>query len=325
MLSLTPLFPKLALLLITATISSESLLALDSQHIFLLTNGKNHTEIPFSLVNNLIVVEVVIGRKPMNFILDNGTSNPVIFHKKYLKELAVTLGHEITFQGVGAKRSVQATTFYGPSLHLSGVATDRIGMVVLKKNPFAQLKGKKTIHGVLGSTLFRSFIVEIDYPNQTLRLHQQATFLAPDHYQSVPMKVVAGRPYISALVQGKLSVTEMDLLLDLGFNNSLLLQLGDSMAKKKFTKSVTTRIGAGYGGSLIGRKGTIPSVLIGSNYYENVATIVPVSQSISWKKIGSGIQRMGSVGNTMFKDTSIIINYPEEKFYAACPESLRMN
>ncbi|WKN41754.1 hypothetical protein [Tunicatimonas pelagia] len=273
------------------------------------------------MVNNLIVVEVVVASKrPMNFILDNATSNPIIFHKNYIKGLSLALGNKISVRGAGDGKAVGATTISGTSLHLSGVATDRIGMVVLDRNPFSKLKGnQKTIHGVLGSTLFRSFIVEIDYPNQVLRLHQHKSFSPAANYQAVPMQVITGRPYLSALVQGQTATVEMNLMLDLGFNNSLLLQLSDSLLQKMMTKAKTAKVGVGYNGILRGKKGLIPSVLIGPGYYEEVTTIAPFTQSLPQRELTPGIPRMGSIGNTMFKDTSIIFNYPERTFYIACP------
>ncbi|MEM6840965.1 MAG: hypothetical protein AAF632_01960 [Bacteroidota bacterium] len=310
--------------LLTLIIVFTSSLQASPQHIFLLTNGQTHAEVPFTLVNNLIVVEVVIAsERKMNFILDNGTANSVIFHRKYIKGLPLNLGRRITFRGAGVNNATRATQITGTSLHLSGAATDRIGMVVLDKNPFIHLQSKRTtIHGVLGSTLFRSFIVEIDYPNQLLRLHQHESFLAPDQHQALPMKVIKGKPYLSALVQGEQATMEMNLMLDLGFNNSLLLQVDNSLARKMMSQSRTATIGVGFSGKMTGRKGTVPAVLIGSAYQERVATIAPFFRSLPNVDPVLGMKRMGSVGNTLFQDTSIILNYPEEQFYIACPEPL---
>lgn len=321
MLSLIPLLPRLISLLAIVLMLPYSLRAIPFQPIFMLTNGLTYVEIPFTLVNNLIVVEVVVaGKRPMNFILDNATTNPVIFHKDYIRGLPLALGNKITVRGAGKGRAVQATLISGTSLHLSGAATDRIGMVVLDKNPFAQLRGgRKKIHGLLGSTLFRSFIVEIDYPNQVLRLHQHENFSETNDYQSLPMKVVNGRPYLSALVQGELTTMEMNLMVDLGFNNALLLQLSDSLVRKLITKPKTAKVGIGLNGILKGKKGAVNSILIGPSYYEEVATIAPFAKSLPTQELSPGIPRMGSIGNTMFQGTSIIFNYPEEKFYIACP------
>ncbi|MGB3585669.1 MAG: hypothetical protein WBA23_03960 [Tunicatimonas sp.] len=301
-----------------------SLLAATSQPIFMLTNGQTYVEIPFTFVNNLIVVEVVVaGKRPMNFILDNATTNPVIFHKDYIRGLPLALGNKITVRGAGNGKSVRATLISGTSLHLSGAATDRIGMAVLDKNPFAHFKGgRKKIHGLLGSTLFRSFVVEIDYPRQVLRLHEYENFSVTDNYQSLPMEVVNGRPYLSALVQGKLATMEMNLMLDLGFNNALLLQLSDSLIQKLIIKPRIAKVGVGINGILKGKKGAVNSVLIGPGYYEKVATIAPSARSLPKQELSPGVFRMGSIGNTMFRGTSIIFNYPEEKFYIACPEPL---
>lgn len=287
------------------------------QHIFHLTNGLNSAEVPFRLVNDLIVVDVVLaGKKHLNFILDNGTSNPVIFQPDYLQGLNLNKGSKIIFRGAGTGNAVKATVITGTSLHLSGVATDRLGMVVLDRNPFDGLRFEKTkVHGVLGSTLFRSFITEIDYPNKIIRFHRHDSFICPPNFQSIPMKVVNGKPYVEAWVSGDNAELKANLMIDLGFNNSLMLQLPDSMTNRLIAKYRISRIGVGYSGVLKGKSGRVASMQIGSRCIEEVIAIAPFSRSFPEQPIDSELARAGSIGNTLFQNTSIILNYPDETFY----------
>ena len=106
MLPSSSLLSRLASLIIAIFVFPSLLLA-NPQHIFLLTNGQTHAEIPFTLVNNLIVVEVVVaGKRPMNFILDNGTANPVIFQRNHIRGLPLNLGRRITVRGAGVGKAV---------------------------------------------------------------------------------------------------------------------------------------------------------------------------------------------------------------------------
>ena len=303
------------LLCLTVSLGAMS----SSQHIFHLTNGLTSAEVPFRIIKNLIVVEVLLGgKKPLNFILDNGTSNPVIFQPNYMQGLKLPLGTRIFFRGVGDGRAVKATVIPKASLHLSGVATDRIGMVVLDHNPFGRLKyGDTEIHGVLGSTLFRSFITEIDYPNRVIRLHQHDSFVCPANYQALPMKVVKGKPYLNVQIQGTTTEISADLMIDLGFNNSLLLQLPDSLLDQFLIKPRVSRIGAGYSGIVKGKSGKVAAVQIGTHYIEEVVALSPFSRSFPDQPPNKAINRRGSIGNTLFQHTSIILNYPDEQFYYA--------
>ncbi len=292
-----------------------------AQHIFHLTNGLTSAEVPFRLVKDLIVVEVMLGgKKPLNFILDNGTSNPVIFQSNYLQGLKLDLGPRIFFRGVGDGKAVKARVIPEISLHLSGVAADRLGMVVLDHNPFGRLAyGDTEIHGVLGATLFRSFITEIDYPNRMIRLHQHESFVCPVNYQSLPMEVVKGKPYLNVRIQGVDAELSANLMLDLGFNNSLLLQLPDSLLNQFLIKPRISKIGMGYSGNVKGKSGKVTSVQIGTQFFEEVETMSPFTRSFPDQPQNDLIQRRGSVGNTLFQHTSIILNYPDEQFYYASP------
>jgi len=293
-----------------------------AQHIFHLTNGLTSAEVPFRLVKNLIVVEVMLGgKKPLNFILDNGTSNPVIFQPSYLQGLNLPKGTQIFFRGVGSGKAVKATVIPEASLHLSGVATDRIGMVVLNHNPFGRLKYEDTeIHGVLGSTLFRSFITEIDYPNRVIRLHQHESFVCPANFQALPMPVVQGKPYLNVQIQGIDTEMNANLMIDLGFNNSLLLQLPDSLLNQFLIKPRFSKIGTGYSGLVKGKSGKVSSVQIGTQHIEEVMTSSPFARSFPNQSQNNMLSRQGSIGNTLFQHTSIILNYPDEKFYYASPQ-----
>ncbi|MEQ9439819.1 MAG: hypothetical protein RIG62_12265 [Cyclobacteriaceae bacterium] len=273
-----------------------------NQHIFHLTNGLSSAEVPFTLVENLIIVQAVIAsKKPLNFILDNGTGNPVIFKHEHIEDLALPLGSRVTFRGVGAGQSVNATVIQGTSLHLSGVATDRLGMVVLDQNPFQYLNfGDLEVHGVLGATLFRSFVVEIDYPARMLRFHQHNNFQPPPSFQSYPMKVVDSKPYLPAIVQGKKASQKGFLMLDLGFNNALMLQMTDSLARKMLTQRIVSQVGMGYSGAVSGRLGRIASVQIGNRQVTQVSTIAPFHRSYPIIYLSSEMPRLGSVGNAFF-------------------------
>lgn len=310
--SLTKLF-CLVLLCLSGSLNSFG----RTQHIFHLTNGLSSAEVPFTLVDNLIIVEAVIaGKKSMNFLLDNGTSNPVIFKRAYIKDLPLELGRQISFRGVGSGKAVQATIINGTSLHLSGAASDRIGMVVLDKSPFPRhMFGGLEVHGVLGATLFRSFVVEIDYPGRVLRLHQHRDFLPPQDFHKMPMRVIEQKPYLTATIQGANGTLDAHFMLDLGFNNSLMLQITDSLAKTMLTQRIVTKIGIGYSGAVAGRSGQVASVQIGNKRFLEVPAVVPFQRNYTMTPVSQDITRMGSIGSTLFLDTSIILNYPDETFY----------
>ena len=178
--------------------------------------------IPFALINNMIVVSVVVdGRRKMNFILDNGTKNPVIFSRGYVRGMDLAYGPTINFRGVGSRRSAEGRIVKGVSLHLSGVAADLIGMVVLNRSPLERLTmGGRTIHGVLGSTLFRCFVVEVDYVRQELHLHDQSTFVPDDTYGPLAMKVADNKVFVSASVKkGEYSI-HSDFMVDTGLTTT---------------------------------------------------------------------------------------------------------
>ena len=294
------------------------------QQIFQLTTGLTSTTVPFELINNLIIVPVVVdGSRTLNFILDNGTKNPVIFSKAYVRGMNLELGPTVRFRGVGSKRMIQGKVVKGVSLHLSGAATDLIGMVILDRNPLGQLSMKgKTIHGVLGSTLFRCFAVEIDYVRQELHLHDQTSFVADGSYEPMAMTVLESKPFIRATVKKGKNSIHSNFMIDTGFNNKLVLLLPEYIDRQSFAKRGRRRVGIGYGGDIYTHIGRVDTVLIGSLTLDNLYTIIPTSKNVNLHQDISDFPRQGTLGNAAFAHTSIIFDYPANTFYVKRPELL---
>src|SRR5262249_31441978 len=120
------------------------------------------------LNNNLIYLPVSVnGSAPLWFILDSGADNFVVDARS-----AVSLGlkptRSVTVNGFGEQK-VSASIANHVSLRIGGEEFHDKVVVVY---PFDQLESVvgRRIDGVIGSDVFRRFVVEIDYENHDVTL-----------------------------------------------------------------------------------------------------------------------------------------------------------
>lgn len=287
------------------------------QKIFHLTNGCDSAEIPFRLVQDLMVVTVMLGgKRELNFILDTGTSSALIFNRNYLQGLDIPYGRRVTFYGAGKGRAVRGQVINGIALHLSGAATDRIGMVVLDYSPFQKLELQGVpIHGVLGSNFFNSFVVEIDFRHEILTLHEYETFKPNSTYAVLPMQIHFEKPIIQASIHMDEAIAEVNLMVDTGFNNSLLLYAGENNPVRLPEKVRTRRTGLGYSGRVVSKVGYIQQLSLGGHTMHQVFTIFPNKKSYQWGESLEHAGRHGTLGIGTLKEFDLIFDYPGKKFY----------
>ncbi len=284
--------------------------------IFHLTHEAKYTIIKFEWVNDMIVIPVQInGGEKLNFIVDTGTRTPIILNEKTIKDLNLPRGRDVSFSGIGPRGVVQGYTLNEVSLQLPGAEASRMVMVVLKKNYLAFNKLKNTrIHGIIGTSLFRSFVVGINYSSQELILYDDRYFEPTSQYVALPMKINDSKPVIQAQVKINDYLYETNLLVDTGFNHELMLKPGLNSPMILPNDASNVVIGRGYGGTIIGKSGTVNQVYLGKFVLDNVITSFPSLSSYAHQEHLQTANH-GTIGNGMLKNFNIIMDYSHELLY----------
>ena len=139
-----------------------------------LKKGKR-IEIPFSLVNDFIVINVLLDNVlPVQFIVDTGAENTVLLEKRMSDMLEVDYRRTYNVRGADLETTLTAYLATGIDLRLADalLARDR-SMLVLAENyfNFERIIGQN-IQGILGADFLMRFIVEINYRKRVLVLHE---------------------------------------------------------------------------------------------------------------------------------------------------------
>ncbi len=298
------LFTLVLLQYTTATPGSAQTIGFD------IVGSKNKISFPFESYNNLIVVPVVLNhRMPLRFVLDTGVRTSILTDRTFSDILNISYTRKIPLVGADGDKEIVAYVANGISLKLPGVVGLGQALLVLEED-YLQLKNYlgTDVHGILGYEIFNRFVVEIDYENRMLTLHEPYSFKRKRRRNFIPLEVQDTKPYIHTNIrlQNGTNVTAK-LMLDTGASHSVLLDMDSDSALELPEKVVRTNLGRGLGGDIDGYIGRIESLEFGKHSFDDVI--------VSWPDKGSFLNilrrtgRQGTLGGGIMSRFTIIIDY----------------
>ena len=275
-----------------------------------LLQGKKKVSIPFQYINNFIILEVrMYGMIPVHLIFDTGAEHVILFKREYTDLLHVEYDKRIPILESDLSRKIHALITRNALLEIAGLAPGTADLLVLEEDYFdlEELVGTP-IDGLLGGGFFRNFIINIDYKNQRLTLHNAASFVKPDDYVSLPIRMKTNKPYVDAettLQDG--SVVTVDLLVDTGAGVPLLLHNNSNAALHLPTNVIKGRLGMGLGGYIEGYIGRINKLSVGDVEFSGVLTSFQDMDS-DWL-VDKDRFRNGILGNQLLSRFSVYFDY----------------
>ncbi|MBL7960010.1 aspartyl protease family protein [bacterium] len=271
--------------------------------------------IPFEWVSNHIVMKVKINNsRPLSFLLDTGNKYAIV-ELETAKELGLTLEGEVEVKGAGSETPkgayVNAASFAIPGY-------DGFSQPVKLALPLRRLASVfgHDFDGIIGSEFIKQFVLELDYQNHKMILHDRKKFQYSGKGESIPVKLShAGHLLVEATVvlPGDESVTGT-FCIDIGSGGALLLNSPFVAERKLLDKGIKTirTIGkVGAGGSTVGQVGRTMELRIGGFKISN-----PVTQ-FSQDKAGAhaNASEMGNIGAQIMRRFNIIFDYNHDRIF----------
>lgn len=285
---------------------------------FSLADGRRRVDIPIEVYNNLIVIPVVLNDAlPLKFILDTGVRTAILTQKTFTDILNLSYSKKYTISGPGGVKLVDAYITNNVSLELPGVHGRGQAMLVLEQD-FLELRNYlgTDVHGILGYELFSRFIVKVDYEKKILTLMLPDKFHKSRRFHAMPMKIEDTKPYIVApVVLEDGTVINAKLLMDSGASHGLLLDPATSPEIKVPHHVVSSIIGRGLGGEIIGKVGRVKSIRLGSTQLNNVIANFPDPNSYYDSLKTGRVYRNGTLGGAIMSRYTVIFNFPKEEIY----------
>ena len=272
-------------------------------------SGKDPTvEVPFNFHRNEIILSVKIGgeARTLNMMLDTGT-DPSAIDLATAKAIGLKLDR-IGRPGSGGGTEVNLTYATKlPLLEVGELVAKNLEAVAIDLSQVSQRLGI-TVHGVLGHSLLKGRIVQIDYPKRVIRF-----------YSKSPSQKVVDRPNAAdrtvlrfwydenvlvdeVTVNGKKVIGNLDTGSDGTFKitPAAVLSLGLEDQYNKASPSLSV----GFNGVSQNRDGQVGNVAVGGISIDGPAVIF-FSKGMGHDKRAWGI----NIGNAFLKDYVVTIDY----------------
>ena len=142
------------------------------------------------------IMVTINGRGPYRFVIDTGTGGDAMVTPELARELGLPTVGQTTLSDPSGQGGRKAPVVMIESLQFAGMDFPNVRAV---SHPFFAEAG--TCDGLLGFTLFRDFLLTLDFPNRQVVLSKGS--LAPDGGKTVlPFRMPDGVPVASLKVDG---------------------------------------------------------------------------------------------------------------------------
>lgn len=285
---------------------------------FVLEEGRKKVQIPFELRNNLVIVPVVLnGMLPLKFVVDTGVQTGILTQKAFSDILNLQYSKKYIIAGPGGEGIVEAYITNNVSLDLPGIHGTGHALLVLNED-YLELRNYlgTDVHGILGYELFSRFIVEINYEKKLLIVSAPSRFKRKRSYRRVPMTVEDTKPYIvTEVTLSNGDVIQAKLMMDSGASHGLLLEPQSDPRIVVPPKVVSSQIGRGIGGEIMGKVGRIKSMTVGDYLLKGpVANFPDPNSYMDSLKIGR-TKRNGTIGGEILSRFNIVFNFSREEIF----------
>ncbi|GAA4034199.1 hypothetical protein GCM10022409_18180 [Hymenobacter glaciei] len=294
---------------------------------FRLENPKHRrVHIPMQIQRNLLVVTITLnGYGPFNFLLDTGVATSIITSPALADSLHLRHGQLFRITGAGgADTGLQAYQADSVQVALRGVVAQHMSLLVLSQDVL-NLSGYigMPIHGILGSELFRSFVVTLRPEEGYLVATRPEVYNAPTgrFWSFIPLSVENNKAYFTAPIKLSDSLTlPLKLVLDTGASHALSIELDSDPRLKAPAPRLPTDLGRGLTGVVQGFLGRVPLLQLGRYTLPNVLASFPNSADVH-RRID--VPRNGNVGYELLKRFSLVIDYPHQRLFLRPNQQLR--
>ena len=303
---------KSDLIVLILLVSSLSMGSVRAQS-FYINNHRNHINVPFRIVRNMVVVQAYINDKgPFNFILDTGVGLMVITDPELVESVNIIKSRTINLGGWGEGKDLEAYITTPLQIDIRGLRSKDVSAAIFKEDHFGLSNyAGIPICGLLGYEFFSNLVVKINFEDSLLTAYRPKQLKIQKKYTGIPISVEQSKPYLKAQVRYRdSSERSCKLIVDLGAGHPLSLE-NDEAKIVCATGSISANLGMGINGPSIGKISRVNELDLGQFVLKNVLTSFPDKEM----KNVLPVHRDGSLGLDILKRFKLIIDYPDSMIY----------
>ena len=271
--------------------------------------------IPFKLINSLVFVPIKVNGVELNFLLDSGVEETILFSLDDKDEVSFNNVESVELRGLGSQESVKALKSSNNYLSFFGFHDYNHDIfIILDQNFNFSSHIGIPVNGIIGYHFFKNNLVEIDYDRKRIivyKNYEQVRKKVQKKFVTLPMLVEKRKPYIEAEVFQD-TTHKVKLLVDTGSSDAVWLFDGTNDIKIP-ERNFDDYLGRGFSGEIFGKRARIPMFRIGNSGFQNPIIAFPDATSI--KNLNMVAARAGSVGGEILRRHTVIFDYRSGKIH----------
>ncbi len=294
-----------------------------TQDKFRIIGQSKHVSLSFKMINNLIILPIEVNGSKLNFLLDTGINNTIMFNLSIEDSLKLKATENVRLRGLGEGTYVNGIRSRKNFFSLEKIKNGNHMIYLIPGKEF-DLSAKMgiTINGIIGGDLFRDFIVDINYSSKRIRFYdpKEYSYRKCKKCQIYDLNFYRNKPYLFLTVETSADEKiDAKLLIDLGGSDALWLFDKSSDKIKVPEKYFEDYLGKGLSGDIYGKRSKIDKISLGNYIFTSANVAYPDSTSID--RVYLHKERNGTLGSEILKRFRLIIDYGNKRITFKNPSS----
>lgn len=282
---------------------------------FVMENNATKVTIPFKLINNLVFIPIKVNGVELNFLLDSGVEETILFSMEEKQEVSFNNVEKIKLRGLGSEEEIEGLKSTKNILETHGLkSNDHMVYIILDQSFNLSSHIGIPVNGIIGHKFFRNNLVEINYQKKKIVVHTNNPKFQEKldkKFKLVPITIERSKPYIVTTATVNNVKIDAKLLIDIGNSDAFWIFENDKI--KLPDKNFPDFLGKGFSGDIEGHRAKIDQFSIDDFDFKKPIVSFPDSLSIRNVKMVPG--RIGSVGGEILKRFTVVLDYKDKKLY----------
>ncbi|MBB4803038.1 hypothetical protein HNP37_003113 [Flavobacterium nitrogenifigens] len=282
---------------------------------FVMENNATKVTIPFKLINNLIFIPIKVNGVELNFLLDSGVEETILFSMEEKQEVSFNNVEKIKLRGLGSEEEIEGLKSTKNILETHGLkSNDHMVYIILDQSFNLSSHIGIPVNGIIGHKFFKNNLVEINYQKKKIVVHTNNPKFQEKlnkKFKLIPITIERSKPYIVTTATVNNEKIDAKLLIDIGNSDAFWIFENDKI--KLPAKNFPDFLGKGFSGDIEGHRAKIDQFSIDDFDFKKPIVSFPDSLSIRNVKMVPG--RIGSVGGEILKRFTVVLDYKDRELY----------
>lgn len=294
-----------------------TIMSVFAQGTFVFDKGIEKVTVPIVLINNLVFIPIKVNGVELNFLLDTGVEETILFSLEDNPEVNFYNSEKISLRGLGSDAAIEGLKTTNNILELEGVkANQQLIYVILDQSFNLSSQIGIPVNGIIGYNFFKDNLVRIDYASKRVIFYKnddKNRKKIEKKFDKTAITIDRFKPYLMGITEFDNLDIDVKLLIDTGNSDSVWLFQNLSSQIKVPSKNFEDFLGKGFSGDIEGRRARIANFSFDRYNFRRPIVAFPDSSSI--RNVHMVKDRIGSVGGEILKRFSIVFDYKNELLY----------